>query len=447
MLDDIFAVQDDIARSVVQELRTTLLGGEPDSKAGAAARADVAAAVRGRGEGGEAYRLLLQGRYFVSRSTRDNLLKGIGTLREAVQMDPNLALAWAELAGAYAIEAGYGWGPVDEGHDQARRAAERALALEPNLAEGHVRLGSIQMNYDRDWRAAERSIRRALELAPGNAIVLRLAGNLTSNLGRLEEAIELYRRAVDQDPLSPAGYQSLGICCLAAGRLSEAEEAFRTSSELGPQRIGTHSGFALVLLEQGRGEEALAAAEREPEPVFQLMTSAIVLHAIGRRRESDVRLGELIEKYAEGGAYQISEVYAARGEADAAFEWLERAYEQRDGGLVEMKTEPSFRSVREDPRWTGVPEVHEAGVGERPTSRGRSAGAPRPTSAARASSSVSRTRSSLRLNIGVPRPTTRGFKPMRTSSTRPLHPGRLRLQRSTSSFPLRQNPSPSASSV
>ncbi|HET9250578.1 MAG TPA: protein kinase [Candidatus Eisenbacteria bacterium] len=354
MLDDIFAVQDDIAQSVVKELRTTLLGEAPDSRAGAAARADVATAARGRGESGEAYRLLLHGRHLVHRGSHEDLTKGVGYLIEALQLEPTLALAWADLSAAYAMEAGYGWYPIDAGNERARKAAMRALELEPNLAEGHVRLGAVQMNYDRDWKAAEASFRRALDAAPGNPSVLRLAGNLISNLGRLDEAIELYRRAVEQDPLSAAGYQVLGIAYHAADRLKEAEEAFRMAIELGPDRMGVHYGFALVLLARGRGEEALDQARLEREEVYRLWSSSVILHHLGRGEESEAALQELIRKYGDGGAYQVAEVYAARGEVDAAFRWLERAYELKDGGLSEMKPEPSFRSLHGDPRWSAL---------------------------------------------------------------------------------------------
>jgi tetratricopeptide (TPR) repeat protein len=335
----------------VKELRTMLLGGAPDSKAGAAARADVAVAVRGRGEGGEAYRLFLRGRYFVNRSTREDVVRGIGYLLESLQTDPRLALAWAELSGAYAIEAGYGWVPVEPAISRARQAAERALAIEPELPEGHVRLGAIQMNFEWNWSAAEESYRRALAAAPGNALVLRLAGNLASNMGRLEEAIGLYRRAVDQDPLSPAGYQSLGIAYFSADRLNDAERAFRTSLELAPQRLGPRYGLALVLSAQGRAQEAAAMAAAEPEEVFRLLASSVVAHQRGAAEESLAFLRTLQERYAEGGAFQIAEACAARGERDAAFAWLDKAYEQRDGGMVEMKSEPLLRSLHEDPRW------------------------------------------------------------------------------------------------
>ena len=354
MLDDILAVQDDIAQSVVKELRTTLLGEEPDSKAGAAARADVASAGRGRGGSGEAYRLLLRGRFLVNRGNHEDLTKGVGYLIEALQLEPTLALAWADLSAAYAMEAGYGWYPIDAGNERARKAALRALELEPDLPEGHMRLGAVQMNYDRDWPAAEASFRRALEAAPGNPSVLRLAGNLISNLGRLDEAIELYRRAVDQDPLSSAGYQVLGMVYHAADRLREAEDAFRMSVELGPSRMGVHYGLALVLLALGRREEALDEALLEREEVYRLWSSSVILHHLGRRDESEAALQELIRKYGDGGAYQVAEVYASRGEVEEAFRWLEKAYDQRDGGLSEMKPEPAFRSLHGDPRWNAL---------------------------------------------------------------------------------------------
>jgi tetratricopeptide (TPR) repeat protein len=131
----------------------------------------------------------------------------------------------------------------------------------------------------------------------------------------------------------------------------EAEAAYRKVLELAPQRSSTPSGISLVLLALDRGEEALAEALREPEEVYRLWALAIVRHDLGRGAESDEALRELIEKYADGGAYQIAEVHAARGEADAAFEWLDRAYAQRDGGLAEMKPSTRLRSLHGDPRW------------------------------------------------------------------------------------------------
>ena len=350
-LEDIFAVQDDIAQSVVQELRTTLLGEAVDSKAGKEVTAQVAAAVKGRATDPEAHRLFLQARHLRSRSNREDVAKAIDYFKQALDLDPAFALAWAELGSAFATQAGQGWGPVSEGFARAREAVARALALEPDLAEAHAEMGWIQMYHDWDWPGAEASYRRALEVAPGNAAVLRRSGVLALCLGRLDEAIALARQAVEQDPLGAAAYNNLGLALHANGRLAEAEAAFRKALELAPQRASAHAQLALILLAQGRDEEALAEALREPEEWARLWAVAIIQHATDRRAESDAALLELIAKYATHAAYQVAVVYAARGEVDLAFAWLERAYVQRDTGLSEMKPERYFRSLHADPQW------------------------------------------------------------------------------------------------
>ena len=209
-LEDIFAVQDDIAQSVVKELRTTLLGEEADSDASGQAKAEVAQAAKGRASDPEARRLYFLARHLIDRSVREDIAKAIGYLREALAREPEFALAWTELAWAYARQADRGWAPTAEGYRRAREAVERALALEPDLPEGHARMGWIRMNYDWDVRGAGASYGRALELAPGNAEALRGASALARRLGRLEEAIALVRRALERDPLSALSYQALG---------------------------------------------------------------------------------------------------------------------------------------------------------------------------------------------------------------------------------------------
>src|SRR3989441_1098124 len=161
-LEDIFAVQDDIAQSVVKELRSALLGEKGDSSAGAAVKAEVQAATKGRGENVEAYQLYLQGRFLVARRTQEDTARGGKYLRRAIELDREYALAWAALAYAQAVEARMGWTSYGDGHRQARESAERALALEPDLAEGHVALALIRNEYDWDWSGADVSMRRAL---------------------------------------------------------------------------------------------------------------------------------------------------------------------------------------------------------------------------------------------------------------------------------------------
>jgi len=350
-LEDIFAVQDDIAQSVVQELRPRLLGEVFDAEVAEKLTAQVAAAMKGRASDPEAYRLYLQARHFVDRFTWEDTIKGIGYLKQALNLDPAFALAWAELGRAYTNEAGNCWAPLTEGYARGREAVARALALEPDLAEGHAQMGWIHMTHDRDWRGAEASYRRALEIAPGNADVLRRASALAANLGRIDEAIAIGRQAVEQDPLSAPAYSNLGVALNISGRPGEAEAALRKALELAPQRAVTRGLLSLVLLAQGRGEEALADALREPEGWCRLWALAIIHHAADRRNESEEALQDLIANHSVDAAYQVATVHAACCEPDLAFAWLERAYAQRDTGLFDMKSDPLLRSLQVDRRW------------------------------------------------------------------------------------------------
>jgi len=350
-LEDIFAVQDDIAQSVLKELRTTLMGEAADAKAGNEATAAVAAAVKGRSTDPEAHRLFLQARHLIERFTQEDTTKGIGYLQEALTLEPEFALAWAELGRAHSEEANWGWAPAAEGFERARDALARALALEPDLPEGHAGMGWIQMVLERDWRGAEASFRRALEAAPGNAFVLHQASNLAGNMGRFDEAIGLARRSVEQDPLSASAYFFFGTTLWTADRPAEAITALRKSLELAPQRAAARAFIALNLLAQGKGDEALAEALREPAEWARLFALAIMQYAAGRRTESDAALRDLCAKWADDAAYQIAEVCAVHGDADRAFEWLERAYVQRDAGAAWTKVDPYLRSLHADPRW------------------------------------------------------------------------------------------------
>jgi len=351
-LEDIFAVQDDIAQSVVRELRATLLGEETDPRARNEVMAEVARAAKGRGTNPEAHRLYLQGRFFVDRLTREDNERGVRYLRQALEIEPGFALAWTALALAEMRGANAGWAPIPEAVTRARSALECALSSEPDLAEAHAVMGWLQLVYDLKFREAAASIRRALELAPGNLTVLRVGAESARNLGRFQEAVELARRAVEQDPLSGTSYNILGLTLSVAGMFEEAESVFRKALELTPERVGTHAGLALVFLAQGRGDAALEAARQEPDEAYRLWALAIVEHLLGHGADSEQALRELAEKYAEDSAYQIAEAHASRGERDAAFEWLERAHEQRDAGLItELRSSRFLTSLHDDPRW------------------------------------------------------------------------------------------------
>jgi tetratricopeptide (TPR) repeat protein len=241
--------------------------------------------------------------------------------------------------------------PIQEGFHKAREAAERALQLEPDLAEGHAALGLIRMSHDWDWKGADASFRRALELAPGSALVLNNAAVLAGIFGRLDEAIGLLRRAAALDPLNVEAHQLLAAWCVRVGLLDEAEMSVTRVLELDPQHGATRIWLGLVQMARGHVEQALQTFKRETHDIHRLLGFALVHHACGRSVESDAALKEMIEKDAEGSAYQIALVYGYRGEANPAFEWLERAYEQRDTGLIAMKVSTLLKNLHDDPRW------------------------------------------------------------------------------------------------
>jgi len=350
-LDDIFAVQDEIAQAVVEELRTALLGVKHDALASAQVKAEVKAAVSGRGKDTKAYELYLQGRFHADRFTREDAQKGIDYYTKAVALDPEFALAWACLARAYADQAAYAWAPAPEAFERARAAAERSLQLNPDQAEGHAALGLCRLANDRNWRGAEASFRRALELAPGNVLVLRHAAILAACLGRNDESIALLKRAVTLDPLSVPAQRLLGRRCLYAGLLADAENAFQKTLELNPRGGFTHYWLGMSQLENGRRERALAAFKREVNDVFRLLGIAVGEHALGHRAEANTALRELMSKYADDAAFQIAGAHSSIGDTDRAFEWLESAYTHRDPGLVEVKAEMLLRNLHGDGRW------------------------------------------------------------------------------------------------
>lgn len=349
-MDDIFAVQDDIAESVVEELRTRLGADTAESLAKSTVSSEIAIAVKGRADDPEAHRLMLLGRYLLDRTTRDDTAKAIDHFREALEIDPDYALCWAELARAYSIQAGRAWVPVEEGFSCSRDAAERALALEPELGEAHAQLGRIKIAHDWDFSGAEESYRRAIEFAPGNSSVLDGAAVLAYKSGRLAEAIDLSRRVLAQDPLSAAYWHNLGLTCHAAGDLAGSERAYRRALELAPHRDVSAALLALVLNEQGRTEDAFAAAARESDEFWRLWALAILHHLTGND-EANNELCQIIERHADGNAYQIAEICSMRGDTDEAFGWLTRAVDERDPGATHARVNPRFLSMHEDERW------------------------------------------------------------------------------------------------
>jgi tetratricopeptide (TPR) repeat protein len=335
-LKDVFAVQDDIAQSVSGALKMTLLGEKIETS---------------KTKNTQAYNAYLQGRHFMDLRTVESVEKARTYFEQAIQLDSQYALAWVGLAGTHTVLTQFGILSAVDGATKARKETEKALEIAPNLAEAHASLGWIQRTYEWDWAAADISLGRALKLAPENADIIRQAGVLKQTLGRFDEAIQLLRKAIELDPLNNAAYHNIALVYVSTGQLQEAEKASRRVLELNPQSPIEHYVICRIYLLQGKPQAALEEIQHEPDPGWKLSGLSLAYHALGKKKEADASLAELIEKYQSDSALQIAEAYAYRGETDKAFEWLERAFVQRDGGLSEMKGNAFFINIHTDPRY------------------------------------------------------------------------------------------------
>ncbi len=333
-LDDIFAIQDEIAADVVDALKITLLGKEPKATE----------------TNPEAYALYLQGRYFINQGTEESIKKAETLLKQALAIDSGFAPVWTELASVYSTQGGY-YRPVNEAYELARDAIQQALAIDPQYARAYAELAWVEMLYERDFAAARQHQQRALALDPGDAIILEVAASLSTKLGNLDEAIDLYRQSIALDPVSPNQHLFLGRAFYFAHRLDEAADSLQMALSLSPGRIGGQYYVGWVLLAQGDVQAALLAMEQERADGYRLTGTAVVQHALGDAAASDAALAELIEKKRDIAAYQIAMAYAFRGEINNAFDWLERAYDNGDTGLAHMLVDPLVANLHNDSRW------------------------------------------------------------------------------------------------
>jgi TolB-like protein len=340
-LTDIFTVQADIAHAVAESLKVSLLAEKPINRSTGAR--DL-----------EAYNAYLQAHYFSERRGRMDMEKAINYYDQSLKLNPNSAQAWAGLADALMHQADSAYIPVEEGYGKARVAVERALALDANSAKAHQCMGWIKMAHDWNWEAANASFQRALLLEPGNATTVWEFGRLAATTGHFEQALELDRKAKELDPLGPTVYLNIGNVAYYMGRYDEAVAALQKALELNHEFPVARAYLIRVYLMQSRAQEALTVANQETEIPWRLYSLALTNTALRRKKEADIALAEFVQKYGNGFAYQVAHVYAYRGDADHSFEWLEKAYAQRDGGITEIKGDPLLKSLEHDPRYANL---------------------------------------------------------------------------------------------
>jgi TolB-like protein/DNA-binding winged helix-turn-helix (wHTH) protein/cytochrome c-type biogenesis protein CcmH/NrfG len=344
---DILNVEDEVATAVAREIQLRL---SPQQQAELARPHPV---------NPEAFDAYLQGHYFYEQGTAKNVDIAARYYERATQLDPSYALAWVGLSRARYWQANEGLIPIGEGQRLARDAVERALALDPNLAAAHVQMGRIKRQVDFDWAGANASIQRAIALEPGNIEMVTQASASAAILGRFDEALPLARRAVDLDPLNANGWEILAEWEFLNEQFDQAAADCKKAVDLKPEIWLCHLYASQIYILEGRPQEALPEIELVHNDYARTFLYAMAYYALDRKKESDAALNMLIAKYHASAAYQIAGVYAFRNQRDEAFEWLDRAYAQRDGGLMATKVEPILNSLHKDPRFAAfLKKIH-----------------------------------------------------------------------------------------
>ncbi len=344
---DVFAVQDEIARAVAQALRVKLTPGRA-----------VAAAER-RTSVPEAYEKFLLGRQlYYTRSSSDGFRGAVGAYEKSIAADPGYAPAWAGLAVALAASADYGAsaGEVAKLKARAIEAADRAVALAPDLPDGYGARGFVRAGILWDWPGVKSDFERSLALNPRQPDTLRRYGTwYLGATGRIQEGIAALQSATEREPLFVYAWTDLALLHLANAQYPAADAALARALEIDPDNRLALRHLSVMRLLEGKPKEALAAAERNPEPLWRLSGSALAFKDLGRDADSRAALAELERTQGHGAAFQIAGIHAWRGENDLALSWLERAFEARDSGLaLEVKGDPLLRGVRKDPRYAAL---------------------------------------------------------------------------------------------
>lgn len=339
---DLFALQDEISRAVAGALKAKLF-------------ADRSGTQSDRPPSGklEAYTALLQGRFYAQRANEAGFRKAIDQFSIATQLDPNYALAWSELARTLdgLAENYQGGNDAQQTYAKAQGAAERALALAPDLAAARVAQGYLLQRAGFDPRAARAEFERAVQLAPEDLEAKFGLGNQLAAIGQVEDAVELTRQVLVSDPLNSRRLNWLAIYLAALGRLDEAERAARRAIELSPDSDGFAATLAAIAVQRGDARVAATAAEQSPPGSWRTIALAWAYQIGPDRHRADMALKTLIDTQGDASAFQVAEVYALRNEADKTFDWLEHAWTTRDPGITGLLYDPFIARYRADPRF------------------------------------------------------------------------------------------------
>ncbi len=343
--DDLLTTQAQIAREVTENLRLRLSSEERRRLA------------RYPTDNAAAYHLYIEGRRFWNKRTREGYREAIVFFNQAIDLDPSFALAHAGLADCYVLGGGYQIS-TQEAMSKARASALRALELDPRLAQAHATLAQVYLFYDWNLAEAEASFNRAIDLKPTYETAHHWYAVMLALSGRFPEAIDRIKRAQDLDPISSIITKDAGLIYYYAGRYDQAIEQCHKALDLNPELYSAHSALGDIYLQLGRWDEALAELRKADSRAGEryLITKVAIGYAYavsGQKKKAMVALEEARRKSPGRPipAFYLATFYAGLGQKDAAFKWLNKAFQERAYRLIYLKVDPAFASLRSDPRF------------------------------------------------------------------------------------------------
>jgi len=349
---DLFALQDDITQAVADALKAKLLDG-----GGAVVQNE-----RPPSGNLEAWNAWSQGRFHDAMINPADARAAIGFYEQAIALDPRYARAYASMALEWTTLGGTFLSGEEQrqAYVKARAAVDQALRLDPTVAVAHVARGLLLQWGDFDWTGAQAEYRRALELAPTDAASRFSLGRLLGTLGHPQQAIPMIRQVIATDPRNGGAWGWLGWDLAAVGHLEEAEQAARQAVAVVPGSPFIAAGLVIIQIQRGENAAALSTAQKISPDIWRDIALAFALQGGNDRAAADAALKNLVEKSADGSAYQIAEIYALRKDPDNMFQWLDHAWDTRDSGIGRLLTDPFILPYKADPRFAAF--CHKVGL-------------------------------------------------------------------------------------
>jgi serine/threonine-protein kinase len=317
----------------------------------------------------DAYLAYQRGLARIEVNSESSFHEAIDAFNEAVRLDPAYVAAYAQLSFDWvslAIEFEFGSAKAAHSIAEARKAAETALTLDPKSSLAHQARAYLLQQVDMDWIGAEAEARHALQLAPNYATAQFGLGQASASLGRNRDAVELTRQALVSSPRSADWYGFLAVYLTALGRLDDARESIRTAIDIQPGAATYYEQLAVIEILKGHAAAALAAAQKEPEGPWRDVAMALALQIGSDRAAADAALQKLTTQHKDDAPYQIAQVYALRRDPENMFQWLDRAWSNRDPGVSALLYDPLILRYRRDPRFAaycrkvGLPTTTDA---------------------------------------------------------------------------------------